>query len=92
MFGQDVCLFLCYCYTDDCYWLLNWRYVNKYFGSESYWFYTEIKKGFLLSPVYKHVKSICAYRAPDLGKLATHKHFFSKQTCLKNEWRNKLHY
>ena len=35
---------------------------------------------------------IVAYRAPNWRKPATHKHFFSKQTCLKNEWRNSLHY
>ena len=45
-------------------WLLNWSYVNKYFDSESYWFYIEIKKAFLLSPIYHHLKSIFAIGHP----------------------------
>ena len=39
-------LFSCCHYTDSCHWLLNWSYIDKYFDSESYWFYIEIKKVF----------------------------------------------
>ena len=49
-----------------------------YFDSGSYWFYIEIKKGFLLSPLYKHLKGIFAYRAPDCRKPAMDKQVFFK--------------
>ena len=42
MFDKDTC----YCYKNGYQWWSNWSYVNKYFGSESYWFYTEIKNVF----------------------------------------------
>ena len=43
------------------------------------------EKAFLLSPVYKHLKSMFAYRAPNWRKPAALKQFFSKETYLKNE-------
>ena len=58
VFYQDMCLFLCYCYTDCCHWLSNQCYINKYFDYESYWFFREIKKGPLLRPIYRHLKGI----------------------------------
>ena len=91
-------IFSCYYCTDSCHWLLNWSYVNKYFDSESYTFYIEIKKDFLLSPIYHHLKGIFAIRHPteenqqSVSRFACFfLFFFSKQTCLKNEGRNLLH-
>ena len=56
MFYQYMCLFSCYhCYIAACHWLLNWSYI-KYFDSESYWFYIEIKKVFFfIWRVYFHI-------------------------------------
>ena len=74
--------------------LLNWSYVNKYFDSESYWFYIEIKKDFLLGPIYHHLKSIFATgHATEENQQSVSRFFlaFSKQTYLKNEGRNLLH-
>ena len=50
---------------------------------------TDQSKMFLLSPVYK--QCIFAYTSNKKGiclKTAMHKELFSKQTCLKSEWRN----
>ena len=46
VFDQDICLLLCYYYTDYCKLLLTRSCINKYFDSESYLFYTEVKKVF----------------------------------------------
>ena len=87
-FDQDICL---------CCWLLHLSYVYKYFDSESYWFYIENKNVFfsvILQAfkryIYLHIQG--TKRAPDWRKPTTHKELFSKQTCLKKEWRNLLHY
>ena len=64
----------------------------KYFDFEILTFFLQRnQKGFLLSPVCNHLKVMFVYTAPDWRKPATRKQFFSKQTCLKNEWRNSLH-
>ena len=36
-------LFSCYYGTDSYHGLLNWSHINKYFDSENFWFYIEIK-------------------------------------------------
>ena len=74
-------LFSCYYYTDGCHWSLNWSYV---FWSWKLLILHKNQKRFLLSPVYKLLKSIFAHRAPDWRKPATISSF-SKQTCLKYE-------
>ena len=77
--------------------VLNWSYVNKDLDSESYWFCIKIKKDFLLSPVckhytvYLHIQEWKGYPTEENQQLIN-SFFFSKQTCLKNEWRNLLHY
>ena len=58
---------------------LKWSYVRKYFDSESYWFYIEIKKFFFSVQftstlmVYLHIEG--TKRAPDWRK-PMHKQFF----------------
>ena len=88
VFDQDKCLFSCYYYTDGWHWLLNWNYANTYFDSESYRFYIEIKKGFLLSSVHKHLKGIFEYRARDCRKPVARKQFLKNKPV--KEWIKKF--
>ena len=52
--------------------------MNKYFYSQSYWLLILHRncKGFLVSTVYKHLKGIFGYRAPNWRKSATRRHIF----------------
>ena len=43
--------------TDSCRWLLKWSYINKFFDSESYWFFIEIKK-VLLSVQFTSIQNV----------------------------------
>ena len=84
VFYQDIWLFSCYNYTRRpsviiklkfCFWKLLSLHRNQ--------------KGLLLSPVYKHLKGIFAYRAPEWRKPATCEYFFFKTNLFK-EWMKKF--
>ena len=88
-----MCLFSCYYKTDVCCWL-NWSYVHTNF----FWKLLVLQrnqKGFLLNPVYNHLKGIFAYTSKKKGtrlKKTSNKEaafFFSKKNLFK-EWIKKL--
>ena len=102
MFVQDICLISCYYYTDGCHRLLSWSYnVQKYVNFEANILHRN-QKCFLLSPVYKHLKGLFKYGAPDWRKPLRCKQFIFKRNLLnkkicyitdeektvKNEWEN----
>ena len=68
---------------------LKWSYVRKYFDSENYWFYIEIKKFFFSVQftstlmVYLHIEG--TKRALDWRKPMHKQFFFSKRNLFK-EW------
>ena len=68
--------------------ILHWSYIPR-----KLLILYRNQKGFLLSPVYNHLKDILAYRAPTWRKPTMREQFFSsKQTCLKNKLRYWLPY
>ena len=85
-----VLLLSCCHYTDDHHWLLNWSYIDKYFDSESYWLYIEIKKVFFsvqftsILTVYLHAGHKFKENQLQINLL------FLRTNLLKNEWRNSL--